>query len=435
MKNPADDQGCGNDRMAEPVLNDSCMADFDAASTSYEEALASILSQISPVSDIEQLAILDTINRVAAEDVYAIQNVPNDRNSAMDGYACRFGDLSAPDTESQLRLVGTSAAGSPYTGNLEDGECVRIFTGGVVPEALDTVVMQEDCAVVGNLISTVNTHRLGQHIRQAGEDIAAGEIAIAKGQRIGTAELGLLASVGRKEISVYRKPRVAFFSTGDELRAVGEELNPGDVYDSNRYTLFGMLESNHVEPIDLGVVRDDLEETIAALKKGAAEADVIVTSAGASVGDADFVKQALESLGELSLWKVAMKPGRPLAFGKINRTWFFGLPGNPVSVMVTFDKFVKPALCRIKGENESSPLQMRAKISSPIRKRPGRLEFQRGVLTYNSNGELTVESTGNQSSGVLTSMSRANCYIVLPLTTGNLDAGTTVIVEPFDSVL
>ena len=234
---------------------------------------------------------------------------------------------------------------------------------------------------------------------------------------------------------MYRKPRVAFFSTGDELRAVGEELNPGDVYDSNRYTLFGMLESNYVDPIDLGVVRDDLDETVSALKKGAAEADVIVTSAGASVGDADFVKQALESLGELSLWKVAMKPGRPLAFGKINRTWFFGLPGNPVSVMVTFDKFVKPALCRIKGENESSPLQMRAKISSPIRKRPGRLEFQRGVLTYNSNGELTVESTGNQSSGVLTSMSRANCYIVLPLTSGNLEAGTTVTVEPFDSVL
>ena len=210
-------------------------------------------------------------------------------------------------------------------------------------------------------------------------------------------------------------------------------LNPGDVYDSNRYTLFGMLESTQVEPIDLGVVRDDLDQTIAALKKGASEADVLVTSAGASVGDADFVKQALETLGELTLWKVAMKPGRPLAFGKIDRTWFFGLPGNPVSVMVTFDKFVKPALQRLKGEKQATPLRLNARISNPIRKRPGRLEFQRGILTFDSNGEAVVESTGNQSSGVLTSMSRANCYIVLPLLSGNMEAGTTVTVEPFET--
>ena len=419
--------------MTEPIQNDSCMADFDVASTPYEEALSSILSRISPVAESERLAIRDAFHRVVAEDVYAEQNVPTDRNSAMDGYACRYRDLSEPNTETKLHLVGTSAAGSPFHGALQKGDCVRIFTGGVLPEGLDTVVMQEDCSVDGKVVTTINTHRQGQHIRQSGEDITAGEIAITKGQTIGTAELGLLASAGRGEILVRRKPKVAFFSTGDELRAVGETLNPGDVYDSNRYTLFGMLESTQVEPIDLGVVRDDLDQTIAALRKGASEADVLVTSAGASVGDADFVKQALETLGELTLWKVAMKPGRPLAFGKIDRTWFFGLPGNPVSVMVTFDKFVKPALQRLKGEKQATPLRLNARISNPIRKRPGRLEFQRGILTFDSNGEAVVESTGNQSSGVLTSMSRANCYIVLPLLSGNMEAGTTVTVEPFET--
>ena len=419
--------------MTEPIQNDSCMADFDVASTPYEEALSSILSRIRPVAETERLAIRDAFHRVVAEDVYAEQNVPTDRNSAMDGYACRYRDLAGPNTESKLHLVGTSAAGSPFNGAPQTGECVRIFTGGVLPDELDTVVMQEDCSVDGKVVTTINTHRQGQHIRQSGEDITAGEIAITKGQTIGTAELGLLASVGRGEILVRRKPKVAFFSTGDELRAVGEALNPGDVYDSNRYTLFGMLESAQVEPIDLGVVRDDLDQTIAALKKGASEADVLVTSAGASVGDADFVKHALETLGELTLWKVAMKPGRPLAFGKIDRTWFFGLPGNPVSVMVTFDKFVKPALQRLKGEKQATPLRLNARISNPIRKRPGRLEFQRGILTFDSNGEAVVESTGNQSSGVLTSMSRANCYIVLPLLSGNMEAGTTVTVEPFET--
>ena len=419
--------------MTEPIQNDSCMADFDVASTPYEEALSSILSRIRPVAETERLAIRDAFHRVVAEDVYAEQNVPTDRNSAMDGYACRYRDLAGLNAESKLHLVGTSAAGSPFNGALQTGECVRIFTGGVLPDELDTVVMQEDCSVDGKVVTTINTHRQGQHIRQSGEDITAGEIAITKGQTIGTAELGLLASVGRGEILVRRKPKVAFFSTGDELRAVGEALNPGDVYDSNRYTLFGMLESTQVEPIDLGVVRDDLDQTIAALKRGASEADVLVTSAGASVGDADFVKQALETLGELTLWKVAMKPGRPLAFGKIDRTWFFGLPGNPVSVMVTFDKFVKPALQRLKGEKQATPLRLNARISNPIRKRPGRLEFQRGILTFDSNGEAVVESTGNQSSGVLTSMSRANCYIVLPLLSGNMEAGTTVTVEPFET--
>ena len=431
MKNLADAQASGDVNKTDMAQATRYLDACDSASTPYEEALAAILRNIEPIDETERLSIRQALHRVAAEDIRATQNVPTNRNSAMDGYACRYADLARKGESSALALAGASAAGSPYSGALNKGDCIRILTGGVVPDELDTVIMQEDCAVDGGLISTVNTHRIGQHIREAGEDIATGEIAVSTGQRIGIAELGLLASVGCGDILVRRKPKVAFFSTGDELKGIEETLNPGDVYDSNRYTLYGLLKKAQVEPIDLGVVRDDFDETVASLKEGAALADVIVTSAGASVGDADFVKQALESLGELTLWKVAMKPGRPLAFGKIGKTWFFGLPGNPVSVMVTFDKFVKPALHKLRGESSSTALRLTARSLKPIFKTPGRLEFQRGVLSFTPTGEAIVHSTGNQSSGVLTSMSLANCYIVLPLETGNLEAGAEVTVEPF----
>ena len=407
----------------------------DLPSTAYEDALASILNAVGSPDESECLPIRQALHRVAAEDITASQNVPGNRNSAMDGYACRFADLTEANTTSVLKLEGTAAAGSPYNGSLGKGGCVRIFTGGVVPDQLDTVIMQEDCTAQGNQITTVNTHRKGQYVRQAGEDIGAGEIAICTGQTIGTAELGLLASVGCSELSVYKTPKVAFFSTGDELKGVGEKLNPGDVYDSNRYTLYSMLRDANCEPIDMGVVRDCLQSTIEAIEKASKCADVVVTTAGASVGDADFVKQALETLGELTLWKVAMRPGRPLAFGKVGQSWFFGLPGNPVSVMVTFDKFVRPALRKLRGEISTKNLQINAIIANPIYKTPGRLEFQRGILSFDAGGNAVVESTGNQSSGVLTSMSRANCYIVLPRETGDLEAGTAVTVEPFKTSL
>lgn len=407
----------------------------DLPSTPYENALAEILSHIQPIAQTERLSIRDALHKVAAEDIIANQDVPGNRNSAMDGYACRFEDLSPGEEISRLRLVGTSAAGSPYQGSLDSGTCIRILTGGVVPDRFDTVIMQEDCEFEDGSVITRRTHRKGQHIRNAGEDITAGDTAITKGQFIGVAELGLLASVGCEHIRVRRTPKAAFFSTGDELRGVGESLGVGDVYDSNRYTLYALLKNLHVEPIDLGVVRDNLDDTIATLSEGAQQADVVITTAGASVGDSDFVKQALESLGELKLWKVAMKPGRPLAFGHINHCWFFGLPGNPVSVVVTFDKFVKPALRKLRGENSVEMLEIAARCATPIQKSPGRLEFQRGVLSFDSDGQAVVWSTGNQSSGVLTSMSRANCYIVLPLECGNLDAGTVVKVQPFETEL
>jgi len=406
----------------------------DLPSTPYEKALNSILGAIKPLTEIETVPIREAINRVAAQNAVAADNVPTNRSSAMDGYACRYSDLGGENKLSKLAMVGACAAGSPYMGSIGQGECIRIFTGGVVPDDLDTVIMQEDCDACGNEISTVNTHRIGQFIRRAGEDIGAGEVAVCAGQTIGTAEIGLLASVGCATVDVKRVPKVAYFSTGNELKGIGQRLNPGDVYDSNRYTLYGMLKDAGCLPIDLGVVRDNLSDTIDAINEGSKCADVVVTSAGASVGDADFVKQALESLGELRLWKVAMKPGRPLAFGSVNNAWFFGLPGNPVSVMVTFDKFVRPALRKLRGEKDCAPLRITARTAEPIYKQPGRLEFQRGILRFGSNGEAIVESTGNQSSGVLTSMSRANCYIVLPLETGNLEAGTTVQVEPFSTV-
>ena len=404
----------------------------DTGSTPYEQALDEILSQIKPVAGTDRLPIRDALYRVSAENICAAQNIPGNRCSAMDGYACRYKDLAQSGEKSRLKAVGTSSAGHPFFGKVNEKECIRIFTGSVVPDELDTVIMQEDCETKNDWIYTQNSHRKNQHIRNAGEDIVIGEIAIPKGQLIGTSELGLLASVGHSEIVVRKKPTVAFFSTGDELRAVGETLGPGDVYDSNRYSLFALLEASHVDSIDLGVVRDDLDQTIAALITGALQADVVVSSAGASVGDADFVKQAIESIGELKLWKVAMKPGRPLAFGHFKNTWFFGLPGNPVSVMVTFDKFVKPALQKLRGlQQPNSTLQIKAQCSKPIFKRPGRLEFQRGILSFNGDGQAIVESTGNQSSGVLSSMSRANCYIVLPVETANLKEGSMVMVEPF----
>lgn len=430
-----DDRDYGSVNQTSAIPSSLSVDACDLPSTPYEIALAEILSSIQPLCETERIPIRESLYKVAAENIIAKQDVPQNRNSAMDGYACRFDDLSPDGTDSRLELIGTAAAGSPYCGEINAGQCIRILTGAVVPDQLDTVIMQEDCAIEDGCVITRRAHKKGQHIRSAGEDIAAGEIALAKGQSIDTAELGLLASVGCETIMVRRTPKVAFFSTGDELRSVGETLGVGDVYDSNRYTLYALLRKLHVQPIDLGVVRDDLDATIAALSEGSRIADVVVTTAGASVGDSDFVKLALESLGELKLWKVAMKPGRPLAFGKIDNCWFFGLPGNPVSVVVTFDKFVQPAIRQLRGESAASTLQLSARCASPIRKTPGRLEFQRGVLYYDESGQAVVESTGNQSSGVLTSMSKANCYIVLPLECGNLNAGTTVTVQPFDTEL
>lgn len=414
-------------------VDPSCMDDFDPASLPADEAQALILNSVRSVTGNECVAIRSALGRVLAEDVRSSINVPSHTNSAMDGYALAHDDLPGSGTR-RLEVVGTAWAGKPFQGSVTSGKCVRIMTGAPMPPGADTVVMQEHAEIENDQIIIDARHQTGQNVRSAGEDIAAGEVALKAGRRVSAADLGLLASLGVVEVQVYRKVRVAFFSTGDELRSLGQTLDAGAVYDSNRYTLYGMLTRLGVELIDLGVVRDRREDTFAAFDEAARCADVVLSSGGVSVGEADYVKEALEKLGQVTFWKVATKPGRPLAFGSIRDAMFFGLPGNPVSVMVTFYLFVQPALRRMMGELTTEPLLLRARCESKLRKNPGRTEYQRGVLSQDPQGNLMVTKTGAQGSGILSSMSLANCFIVLPLEASAVQPGETVTVLPFSEV-
>jgi len=335
----------------------------------------------------------------------------------------------------RLVMVGTALAGRPFAGEVRAGQCVRIMTGAVLPAGADAVVMQERVTAAAEGIAVAAGLRAGDNVRRAGEDLRVGEDAVAAGRVIGPAELGLLASLGVTEVTVARRPRVAFFSTGDELRSPGEPLGEGQIYDSNRYTLFGMLTRLGAEAVDLGVVRDTPEALRAALEEASAAADVVITSGGVSVGEADFVREVLADLGEVSLWKVAIKPGRPLAFGRLGQAWFFGLPGNPVAVMVTFYAFVQPALRRLMGQSGPLPQRFTVRCLSRLAKRPGRTEYQRGILRRDADGRLAVEKTGAQGSGILSSMSAADCFIVLPPEQGAVEPGDLVEVEPFHGLV
>ena len=421
---------------AAPVSNPdpSCMDDFDPSSLLVEQALQRIQALAAPVSGTERVAVRETLGRVLAEPVVSAIDVPAHDNSAMDGYAVRAADAGG-DEPVVLRMVGTSWAGKPFPGPVGPGECVRIMTGAVMPPGTDAVVIQEKAETgPGDSIRLDDRPRAGDNVREAGEDIPRGATVLDAGQRIGPAELGVLASLGTVEASVRRRVRVAFFSTGDELRSLGEPLAEGCIYDSNRYTLLAMLRAIGAEILDLGVVRDVREDVERAFREAAAAADAIVTSGGVSVGEADFVKETLERTGEVGFWKIAMKPGRPLAFGKVGGALFFGLPGNPVSVMVTFYQFVQPALRRMMGEPAAAPVRFRVPCTSRLRKRPGRVEFQRGVLGYDDSGRLFVRSTGGQGSGILNSMHEANCFIVLPLESDGVPPGSEVDVEPFGGI-
>ena len=300
-----------------------------------------------------------------------------------------------------------------------------------MPADCDTVVMQEHVGTDNNQIIVDAEHKLGQNVRQAGEDLKCGQKVLDAGRLIGPADLGVLASLGTTEVSVHRKLRVAYFSTGDELRSLGETLGPGEIYDSNRYTLYAMLTEMDAEIIDMGVVRDTREDVEQALIQASSVADVIITSGGVSVGEADYIKEVLSALGQINLWKVAMKPGRPLAFGEISGTRFFGLPGNPVSVMVTFYQFVLPALLKMAGGGARKRWTVTARATKRLKKRPGRVEFQRGKLSHDDTGNLCVTATGDQGSGILHSMSSADCFIVLPMDCANVEAGHEVEVQPF----
>lgn len=396
-----------------------------------DEALARITAEIRPVEGFETVALRDGLDRVLHAPIHSTVNVPAHTNSAMDGYALAGAQLPAEGTR-RFRVIGTSWAGRPFNGTAGEGECVRIMTGATVPAGTDTVVMQEQVQRAADEAVIGAGHKPGQNVRRAGEDLAAGEVAIDAGILLRPAHLGLIASLGVGEVRVRRRPRVAFFSTGDELASIGEALGPGQIYDSNRYTLYGMLQRLSVEVIDLGVVRDNRADLEQALLAAAAQADVVITSGGVSVGEADFVTETLDRIGEVGFWTVAIKPGRPIAFGRVAGALFFGLPGNPVSVMVTFYQLVQPALRILAGlDAPDAPLRVTATLASRLRKKPGRREFQRGVLSVTAEGHYTVAPAGRQGSGILRSMARANCFIELPEDCGNVEAGAEVPVQPF----
>jgi molybdopterin molybdotransferase len=413
----------------------SCADDYDPNSMPVDKAREFIRRFLSPVTTVERVHVRAALGRVLAADVISPLDVPAHDNSAMDGYAVRFADLKA-DGDVTLKVAGTAFAGAPFARTAGKGECVRIMTGGVVPQGMDTIVMQEHVKASGDQVTIGGGHKRGQNLRRAGEDLTAGSPALVCGQVLRPAEIGLIASLGIAEVSVYRRLRVAFFSTGDELVSIGSPLGEGQIYDSNRYTIYGMLQRLGCEVVDMGVVRDDPKLLEAAFLDASRTADVVITSGGVSVGEADFVKDLLNKLGEVVFWKIAMKPGRPLAYGKIGNAHFFGLPGNPVSVMVTFYQFVRDALLVLSGRDPVPVLPtFKVPCTSNLKKAPGRTEFQRGILSRDDAGNWSVKVTGEQGSGILRSMSEANCFIILPEAQGNVTAGTVVEVQVMEGAV
>ncbi len=405
------------------------MGDYDPNSMPVEKARQFIQQFLTPLAKHESIRLCNALHRTLATDIQSPMNVPPHDYSAMDGYAVRHKDLTNAPTV--LKVVGSAFAGHPFSGRVGAGECVRIMTGALIPEGCDSVVMQEHVQASGSSVEIGEGHRRGQNIRLIGEDIAQNSTVLTKGQIIRPAEMGLLASLGFSDVTVYHKLKVALFSTGDELQEPGTQLAPGKIYNSNRYSLLGMLGELGVEIVDMGTIRDDKSSLKEALLDAASRTDAIITSGGVSVGEADYIKQLLTEIGEVVFWKIAMKPGKPLAYGKIGTCHFFGLPGNPVAVMVTFQQFVRDALRILMGQQPRLTIEFQATCTSPIRKVPGRTEFQRGILSKDTDGSWTVRTTGAQCSGILSSMSKANSYIVLPASQGSVEAGSTVLVQPF----
>ena len=415
----------------------SCTSDYDPDALPVAKANEVIRSFVHPVSGVEKLRVRAALGRVLAKEVVSPINVPSHDNSAMDGYAVRNDDLGAGEPVT-LTEIGTAYAGREFTGEVRRGECVRVMTGAVMPKNTDTVIMQEAVNVEGKRVTIPARQERGQNRRLAGEDLQKGKAALTAGRMLRPADIGLIASLGIGEVSVRRKLKVAFFSTGDELVSVGKRLKAGNVYDSNRYTLWGMLTRLGCESTDLGVVRDDPKELEAAFRKAAAVADAVVTSGGVSVGEADLTRQMMAKLGEVVFWKIAMRPGRPMAFGRIRArgrsAYLFGLPGNPVAVMVTFYHFVRGALLTMMGRTDADLPLLRAKSETAMRKKPGRTEYQRGILEL-KNGEWGVRLTGAQGSWILRSMSEANCFVVLGHDQGAINAGDYVEVMVMDGLV
>ena len=396
---------------------------------SVQQALDVIQQQISELDNQQTVILPQALNRTLAVDIISPINVPNFNNSAMDGYGFRHQDLPAEGSRS-FKLIGQALAGQAFEQTIGEFECVRIMTGARIPDGVDTVIEQEKTERLEDYIIIASGQKKGANVRYIGEDIARDSVVLPAGSLIGPAQMGVLASLGIASVSIRRKPRVAVFSSGDEIRSIGETLEGNQIYDSNRYTISGMLEKLSVEVVDLGVIPDTQEIIEQTLKSVASEVDMIITSGGVSVGDADYIKQALDNNGAIHFSRLHLKPGRPLTFGHLDNTLFFGLPGNPVAVMVTFMYFVRPALLQLLGRKDTQLQDFEVVCQSDMRKLPGRTEIQRGILQQTESG-LTVQTTGRQGSGVLSSMSRGNCFVYLPHEAESIKAGDRVIVHPF----
>ena len=402
---------------------------------------------VEPVTETEEVGIFDALGRVLAHDLVSPISVPPHDNSAMDGYAFDGAQLS-PVAPLRLKVIGTALAGEPWAGRAGPGQAVKIMTGAVMPAGMDTVVPQELARLdAGSITLAPGLLVRGDNRRRLGEDLRQGEPALHQGDLVGPAALGMLASLGLPRVRVLRKLRVAWFSTGSELLSLGDVPRAGAVYDSNRYTVFGLLKRLGVQMTDMGVVPDEPDALEAAFTRAAAQADAIITSGGVSVGEADHTKAMMKKLaggsGGVAFWRIAMRPGRPMAVGRIavpgpsgeHSALMFGLPGNPVAVMVTFLAFVRPALLQMMGARAGAPPLLRARSLEPIRKKPGRTEYQRGTVSTTADGTLQVRTTGNQGSGVLSSMAQANGLIVLHHAQGNVAAGDDVDVMMFEGAL
>ena len=409
------------------------MESFTAGLISLEEAQGKMLAQLTPIADKVTVSLQEAVGRITAEPVRSPGAVPSFDNSAMDGYAVRLADIQPGQP---LAIAGKAFAGAPFSGEWPAGRAVRIMTGAPIPDGCEAVVMQEEAESHADGIVINATVRAGQNIRRIGEDIQADAQVLDAGVRLGAAELPLLASLGIAQLKVLRKLRVAIFSTGDELQPVGQPLAAGQIYDTNRFTVSLMLNKLGCEVIDIGLVRDDPAALRRAFEEADRQADVVISTGGVSVGEADYTKAILEEMGAITFWKLAIKPGKPFAFGRLKNSWFCGLPGNPVSAAVTFYQLVQPLLAKLTGQRAAAlPPRQRVRAAERIKKSPGRLDFQRGIYAAAADGTLEVRSTGNQGSHVFSSFALANCFIVLERERGTVEAGEWVEIEPFNGLL
>lgn len=395
-----------------------------------KDAIERMLSLVSSPTNTQSLSLDQACGFVLAQDILSPINVPPFDNSAMDGYAVRRDDLQAG---SALPLAGKSFAGQPFEQDWPTGTCVRIMTGAKIPSGCDAVIMQEDAEVTEQgILFHRGPVKEGENIRPTGDDISTGAVVLSAGVRLTPRDIPMIASLGISEVTVFHKPKVAYFSTGDELKPLGTPLEEGQIYDSNRYGLKILLDKFGCEGIDLGIIPDIPEQLKQTFNKAQEIADVVITSGGVSVGEADYTKDILEELGEVNFWKIAIKPGKPFAFGQLENAWFCGLPGNPVSAALTTYVLVQPVLAKLAGEkNWQPPQSMPAETRTAFKKRPGRTDYQRGVYTV-KDGKFVVESAGNQSSGAFTSMSVANCFVILEQDRGRVEIGETVTIQPFN---